>query len=137
MIRLVLPAVAALAVVCIFTGCDNPQRTVDTLRSDIAEYRQSPGPELQEKINQGFAEVDSAIAKARERGDTLQAQSLQDQRDKLREAYAAARLGKAVDDAKSAIEGFGEALRGAGEDAVNAVRQVVPQAQPTPEDTDE
>jgi predicted small secreted protein len=91
-------------------GCDSPERTVDSLRREIAEFRISPDEKTRVKIDQNFAKLDRQVAELQQRGDP-RAGELKNQLISLRGDYQAARMSKAVQDAKDAIQGFGEALK--------------------------
>jgi predicted small secreted protein len=94
----------------LLAGCDNPQRTVDSLRKEIIEFKAAPDEKRQAKIDEHFAKLESQIAVLQQRGDP-KAEALKSQLASLRADYQAARMAKAVQDAKKAIQGFGEALR--------------------------
>ncbi len=94
----------------LLAGCDNPQRTVDSLRKEIMEFKAAPDEKRQAKIDENFAELESQIAALQQRGDP-KADDLKRQLASLRADYQAARMSKAVQDARKAIQGFGEALK--------------------------
>jgi hypothetical protein len=94
----------------LLVGCDSPERTVDSLRREIAEFRISPNEKTRVKIDQNFAKLDRQVAELQQRGDP-RAGELKNQLISLRGDYQAARMSKAVQDAKDAIQGFGEALK--------------------------
>jgi predicted small secreted protein len=94
----------------LLAGCDNPQRTVDSLRKEIIEFKAAPDEKRQVKIDENFAKLESQIAALQQRGDP-KADDLKRQLASLRADYQAARMSKAVQDASKAIQGFGEALK--------------------------
>jgi outer membrane murein-binding lipoprotein Lpp len=104
-------AFAALAVgAALLAGCDNPQRTVDSLRKELMEFRAAPDDSKQARIESDFAKLESQIARLEQRGDP-KAEELKSQLASLRSDYQAAKIAKALLEAKSAIEGFGQALK--------------------------
>ncbi len=94
----------------LLVGCDSPERTVDSLRREIAEFRIAPDEKTRVKIEQNFAKLERQVAELQQRGDS-RAGELKNQLISLRGDYQAARMSKAVQDAKDAIQGFGEALK--------------------------
>ena len=94
----------------LLAGCDNPQRTVDSLRKEITEFKAAPDETKRAKIDENFAKLEGQIAALQQRGDA-KADGLKNQLAELRGDYQAARMAKALQDAKSAIQGFGEALK--------------------------
>jgi predicted small secreted protein len=104
-------AFTALAfVAALLAGCDNPQKTVDSLRRELMEFKTAPDETKQAKIDADFAKLESQIAALQQRGD-MKADELKKQLASLRGDYQAAKMAKALQDARSAIEGFGEALK--------------------------
>jgi site-specific recombinase XerD len=94
----------------LLVGCDNPQKTVDSLRRELVEFKAAPDETKQAKIDADFAKLESQIAALQQRGD-MKADELKKQLASLRGDYQAAKMAKALQDARSAIEGFGEALK--------------------------
>jgi Sec-independent protein translocase protein TatA len=94
----------------LLVGCDNPQRTVASLRKEIAEFKTTPTEKTRAKIEENFAKLDRQIAEWQKRGDPS-ADELRNQFVSLRSEYQAAKISKAVQDTRSAIEGFGQALK--------------------------
>jgi predicted small secreted protein len=104
------PFLALALGAALLAGCDNPQRTVDSLRKEIMEFKAAPDEKKQARIDENFARVESQIAALQQRGDP-KADELKNQLASLRADYQAARISKAVQDARKAIQGFGEALK--------------------------
>jgi predicted small secreted protein len=102
--------IALLLSAVLIVGCDNPQRTVASLRQEIAEFRVAPDEKKRARIEQDFAKLERQVAERQQGGDPS-AGELRDQLVSLRADYQAARMSKAVQDARSAIQGFGEALK--------------------------
>ena len=92
----------------LLAGCDNPQKTIDSKR--------------QAKIDEGFAKLESQIAALQQRGDP-KADQLKSQLASLRSDYQAARMLKAVQDAKNAIQGFGDALKDTAKSVEDAFKK--------------
>ena len=104
-------ALASLALgAALLAGCDNPQKTVDSLRRELMEFKAAPDERKQAKIDASFAKLESQITALQERGDE-RTDELKRQMASLRGDYQAAKMAKALQDAKSAIQGFGEALK--------------------------
>ncbi len=94
----------------LLAGCDNPQKTVDSLRRELMEFKAAPDERKQAKIDASFAKLESQITALQEKGDE-RTDELKRQMASLRGDYQAAKMAKALQDAKSAIQGFGEALK--------------------------
>jgi hypothetical protein len=94
----------------LLVGCDSPEKTIDALRRQIAEFRIAPDEKTRAKIDQNFAKLEQQVAELQQRGDP-RAGELRNQLISLRGDYQAARMAKAVQDARDAIQGFGEALK--------------------------
>ena len=114
---LVLAAGAAL-----LAGCDNPQRTVDSLRKEIIEFKAAPDEIKQAKIDDDFAKLEGQIAALQQRNDP-KAEELKSQLASLRGDYQAAKMSKAVQDAKTAIQGFGNALKDTAKSVEDALKK--------------
>jgi predicted small secreted protein len=102
--------IALLLSAVLIVGCDSPQRTVASLRQEIAEFRVAPDEKKRARIEEDFAKLERQVAERQQGGDPS-AGELRDQLVSLRADYQAARMSKAVQDARSAIQGFGEALK--------------------------
>ena len=94
----------------LLAGCDNPQKTVDSLRRELVEFKAAPDERKQAKIDASFAKLEGQITALQKRGDES-TDELKRQMASLRGDYQAAKMAKALLDAKSAIHGFGEALK--------------------------
>jgi len=99
-----------LGALALVIGCDSPQRTVTSLRKEIAEFKVAPYDKRGAKIDQDFAKLERQIAELQQRGDPS-ADELRNQLVSLRSEYQAAKISKAVQDARDAIQGFGQALK--------------------------
>lgn len=109
----------------VLAGCDSPQRTVDSLRKEIMEFKAAPDERRQAKIDENFAKLEGQIAVLQQRGDP-KADELKSQFVSLRADYQAARMSKAVQDAKKAIQGFGEALKDTAKSVEDAFKKSDP-----------
>ncbi len=103
-------SIALLVGAMLLVGCDNPQRTVASLRKEIAEFKTAPNEKTRIKIEEDFAKLERQIADLQQRGDP-KADELRSQFVSLRSEYQAAKISKAVQDTRNAIQGFGEALK--------------------------
>ena len=85
----------ALAVgAALLTGCDSPQRTIDSLRKDITEFKATSDEKTQAKIDESFAKLEGQVAVLQQRGDP-KAEAFKSQLASLRADYQAARMTKA------------------------------------------
>ncbi len=92
------------------TGCDSPQPTIDTLRKEIAAFKTTPDDKKQLEIEQNLAKLEAQVEKLQRKGDA-KADDYARELTSLRTDYQAAKMGKALEDAKKALEGFGNALK--------------------------
>ena len=103
-------SIAVLLSAMLLVGCDSPQRTVDSLRKEILEFKTAPNEKTRVKIDQYLEKLERNIAELQQRGDPS-ADELWNQLVSLRSEYQAAKISKAVQDTRKAIQGFGEALK--------------------------
>lgn len=111
-----------VAAALLLGGCDSPQRTLDGLRRDVAEYAAAPSDVSAAKIEEGFARIDRQIEELQAKGRGAEARALQDERDLLKARFAGARLGAGLQGLKQAAQQVGEAFRQAGETIGGAPR---------------
>jgi hypothetical protein len=116
-------SIALLLGAVLLVGCDSPERTVDSLRKEIAEFRIAPDEKTRAKIDQNFAKLERQVADLQQRGDP-RAGELRNQLISLRGDYQAARMSKAVQEARDAIQGFGEALKNTAKSFEEAFKDV-------------
>ncbi|HRJ73985.1 MAG TPA: hypothetical protein PLS03_17310 [Terrimicrobiaceae bacterium] len=93
----------------LLSGCDSPQKTADALRKEIVDFQSAPSETKQTHIEENFAKLETQIAKMPP--DAEATAVMKEQLDDLRSDYQAAKMAKALQDAKNAIQGFGEALK--------------------------
>jgi hypothetical protein len=86
------------------------------------EFKAAPDEKKQANIDEKFAKLEGQIAELQQRGDP-KAEELRSQLVSLRADYQAARMAKAVQDAKSAIPGFGEALKDTAKSVQDAFKK--------------
>ncbi len=103
-------ALTFLALAVLLTSCDNPQKNTDTLRKEIAEFKAAPDEQRQLVIEQSFAKLERQIQELEKRSDP-KADGLKEQLLALRGDYQAAKVNKALNDTKNAIQGIGEAVK--------------------------
>lgn len=96
--------------VLMLAGCDNPQGNVDKIRQEIADFRDAPSEEKKAKINENLVKLQKQVEEMKAKGDAKAAE-FQRKLNTLETDYQAAQFGQVVDDAKRAIQGFGEALK--------------------------
>lgn len=126
------PLAFGLGVFClILLGCDSPQRTIDQLRQEIADYPASPTPAADSKISQGFAELDAEIARLQNKGRSSDAATLQGMRNELQGQYEAARVSATIRKTTDTVKQLGDTFRQAGEEIGDIFKGVSPTPSPT------
>lgn len=121
----------ALVAACFaFAGCDNPQRTIDRLRPEIAAFKAAPSETTQRKIEEDFARLDAQIEKLERKDKIVEAAQFRSVAENLRADYRTAKVMRTMKDAQSAIQNFGAALKDAGKSIGDAFRPAGPT--PTP-----
>lgn len=95
-------------------GCDSPARTVETAKRQIVEFQAAPSDKAQAAVEESLAKLDAEIAVLEKNGDAVQADLFRRQTSRLRSDFQAAKISRAFNDAKNAIQGIGEAFKGAG-----------------------
>lgn len=121
--RLLLCALAG----CLLTSCDSPDRTIGTLRKDLAAYKVEATAESQARIEAGFQKLDTQIADLKTKGRTAEAAIVESSAANLRADYRAARMAQTLKDAQSAIHSIGTAIKDAGKSIGDAFKE-----EPTP-----
>lgn len=116
---------AAIALV----SCNNPQNTVDRLRKEIESFKGNPTPEKQVVIDKSFIELDDQIAVLEKNGETAKAAQFRQAEASLRGDYQVAKMAKTIQDAKNAIENFGEAVKSGAQSIQDAFKAT---PEPTP-----
>ncbi len=112
-----------LLMILTLAGCDSPQNTVKSLSKDIEAFRASPNDQIQMTIEQSFAKLDQQISSLENQGKSQDASLLRSQESSLRGDYAAAKIARSVNDAKNAIQGFGNAFKEAGKSIGDVFRE--------------
>ena len=108
---------AALVAFCLaigLAGCDSPARTVSTTRKKIADFQAAPNDRRQSDVEESLAILDTQIEVLAKKGDTVQCELFRQQASRLRSDFQAAKLSRTFTDAKNAIQGIGDAFKGAG-----------------------
>jgi predicted small secreted protein len=123
--RKILLLLAAVVLV----SCNNPQNTVDRLRKEIESFQGNPTPEKQVVIDKSFIELDDQIAVLEKNGDTAKAAQFRQAEASLRGDYQVAKMAKTIQDAKNAIENFGEAVKSGAQNIQDAFKAT---PEPTP-----
>lgn len=100
-----------LALVLLFAGCDNPQHTADVLRKEITSFQAAPTEEKKISIEAHFTKLDNQIDTLAKQGKEEEVSNLNSQRRNLLGDYQAAKMNKALNDAKNAVQGLGEAVK--------------------------
>lgn len=100
--------------VALLSGCDSPDRTLDTIRKDLAAYKSNPTPETQLAVETSFKKLDEQIAALNQDGRSAEAAAVEGMASNLRGDFRAARMVNSLRDAQSAIQDIGEAIKDAG-----------------------
>lgn len=96
-------------------GCDSPQRTVDTLRVEIADFKTAPDAKKQAEIEKSFDKLQQQVT-AMDKKDDPKTEHFRDQLVELKGDYQSAKMAKALQDAKNAIQGLGDAFKEGAKD---------------------
>lgn len=104
-----VPALLALSLTLV--GCDSPQHTADVLQREITDFQTAPTEKKKISIEEHFAKLEKQIAALEKAGHDEEASTLNARRIDLRSDYQAAKMAKALNDAKNAVQGFGEAVK--------------------------
>ena len=132
----VLPGLIAwlLGVICLgLVGCDSPQRTIDQLSDEIANYPASPTPAAESSISAGFAKLDAEISRLQTKGHSNDAATLQQIRNQLQGQYDAAKIAATVRKTAETVKQFGEAVRQVGSEIGEVFRSPTADPSPTPQ----
>jgi predicted small secreted protein len=105
----------------LLSGCDSPQRTVDSLRKELTEFKAAPDDAKEARIEADFAKLENQIAVVQQKGDP-RADDLRAQLASLRGEYQTAKIARALQNARSAIQGFGEALKDTAKSVEDALK---------------
>jgi hypothetical protein len=115
-------ALAALLLgAVLLSGCDSPQRTIDSLRKELMEFKAAPDDAKEARIEADFAKLENQIAVVQQKGDP-RADDLRAQLASLRGEYQTAKIARALQNARSAIQGFGEALKDTAKSVEDALK---------------
>ena len=115
-------ALAALLLgAVVLSGCDSPQRTIDSLRKELMEFKAAPDDAKEARIEADFAKLENQIAVVQQKGDP-RADDLRAQLASLRGEYQTAKIARALQNARSAIQGFGEALKHTAKSVEDALK---------------
>lgn len=106
--------VAAVVVVLTLAGCDSPSRTVETTRKQLSEFQANPDAARQAAVEKSLDKLDSQVAELEKKGLGTQADEFRRESFTLHTDFQAAKMARAINDAKNAIQGFGEAFKAAG-----------------------
>jgi hypothetical protein len=62
-------ALAALLLgAALLSGCDSPQRTIDSLRKELMEFKAAPDDAKEARIEADFAKLENQIAVVQQKG---------------------------------------------------------------------
>lgn len=106
--------ITAAAVLAVLTGCDSPARTVDVARKQLSAFQSSPDADKQTAVEQSLVKLDAQVDELEKKGDHIHADFFRQQASTLRTDFQAAKMARALNQAKQAIEGIGKAFKDAG-----------------------
>ncbi len=98
----------------LFWGCNSPSRTVENARKQLAEFQAAPDAEKQAAVEKSLAKLDSQVEELEKKGDRARADVFRRQAFSLRTDFQAAKMARALNDARNAIQGIGDAFKDAG-----------------------
>lgn len=113
---------ALLVIAAGLAACDSPGRTVQTTKAQIAAFQASPDSAKQAAVEESLARLDLQVGALEKKGDAIQADLFRRQAASLRSDFQAAKMSKAINDAKKAIEGMGNAFKEAGKTIGEALK---------------
>lgn len=113
---------ALLAVAACLAACDSPGRTVQTTKARISAFQANPDSSKQAAVEESLARLDLQVGELEKKGDTIKADLFRRQAASLRSDFQAAKMSKAINDAKKAIEGIGDAFKEAGKTIGEALK---------------
>jgi predicted small secreted protein len=108
-------ATVFIVVICaLLTGCESPESTVSTARRQVADFQAKPDSERQAAVERTLSKLDGQVAELEKKGDAVRADLFRRQALSLKSDFQAAKMARALTEAKNAIQGFGEAIKDAG-----------------------
>jgi uncharacterized protein YukE len=105
---------AACGLSLALVACDSPEKTVSATSHQIAEFQAAPDAAKQAEIEASLVRLDAQVEALAKKGDRVQADLFRRQAQSLRSDFQAAKMARALKDAKTAIEGIGQAFQEAG-----------------------
>lgn len=112
---------AACFIVTALAACDSPESRLAKSRALLESYQTAPDDAKQAAVARSLDELDAAVAKLRDKGDS-RAAGLADQARVLRSDFQAAKLARALQDARRAVESVGETFKNTYKSIENAFR---------------
>jgi hypothetical protein len=113
---------ALLAIAAGLAACDSPGRTVQITKAQISAFQANPDSAKQTAVEESLARLDLQVGELEKRGDPIQADLFRRQATRLRSDFQAAKMSQALNDAKKAIEGIGDAFKEAGKTIGEALK---------------
>lgn len=111
-----------LVPVLFLAGCDNPQTQVDQIRKEITEFRDAPNDQKKAQIEQNLAKLQKQVDEMKAKG-SAKADEYQRKLEALETDYQTAKVGRVLDEAKRAIQGFGDALKEGAKSIEQSLKQ--------------
>jgi predicted small secreted protein len=109
-----LATVFFVAICAVLAGCESPESTVSTARRQLADFQAKPDNERQAAVERTLSKLDGQVAELEKKGDAVRADLFRRQALSLKSDFQAAKMARALTEAKNAIQGFGEAIKDAG-----------------------
>ncbi len=126
----ILRLLSAVVLSVVLTACDSPERTLDTARRQLTEFKANPNDTTQAAFEASLSKLDRQLTDLEAQGKPVS--DLRRQVVALQSDFQAARMARALLDARRAIEGFGSALKEAGKSFTDTLGAGVTNS-PTPD----
>lgn len=103
------------------TGCDSPERRVDSASKAVAAFQAKPSPESEAAAEKAIADAQAAVDETERSGQTARLRELNANLAGVESDFQAARMAHAVSQARQAVEQFGSAIKNVGESLKDAL----------------
>jgi len=120
----------AMVLAASLAACDDPQADVRRARADLKTFRAEPGRESELAVEQSLAKLSAQVDKLEAAGKSAEADHFRSILNDLRADFKGAKVARAINDARNAVQGFGEAMKDAGrsfEEALKGITNAPPQ----------
>ena len=114
----------AAALACVLAGCSNPEATVSQARQDLKTFRAEPGEKSELAVERSLEKLAGQDQSLERAGKTAEAEHFRGILSDLRAEFQGAKVARAINDARSALKGFGNAMKEAGKSFDEAIKQI-------------